>query len=84
MCRTKYFPKKGNIITVSQGAISVLIARRCILLISPVNCLSRLAVLRSCTAGRAGSCTWLAMDGPVGRGAQRDATLGSTFIFLLD
>lgn len=45
MCRTNCFPKKGDIITLSQGAISVLIIRRCILLISSVSPLSRFSGL---------------------------------------
>lgn len=45
MCTTNGFPKKGDIITLSQGAISVLIIRRCILLISSVSPLSRFSGL---------------------------------------
>ena len=50
MCRTNCFPKKGDIITLSQGAISVLIIPRCVFCLSLQQTLCQgLAVLRSPT-----------------------------------
>lgn len=58
MCRIKYFPKKGDIITLSQGTISVLIIQRWVLLISLVNRLSGVSYLEELYNRGAASCSW--------------------------